>query len=192
MKMVIQSLTAATVAASAALGSMPATAQGLIYTVILPAGEFGSKNYTDVVTGNIAAAQKFCAELDNDSYKVDCLAERLGQISDEIPRDSDYEEVKKILKDTSKQLEDLARKNRDTTLPRGRAVSPSNPDVSTTRPLTPIRPESVPSVNAQASQILGNTETLLLRSAASSESKALQYTRIAEAIGSSKVLLRSA
>ncbi|MFD3190288.1 hypothetical protein ACFMPD_08435 [Sedimentitalea sp. HM32M-2] len=196
MKTALQGLGAATAALSLVLAAQPAAAQvpgpGLVYTVILPAGEFGSKNYTEVLTGNIAAAQKFCAELDNDSYKVDCLAERLETISREIPRDSDYSEVKSILKDTSDQLADLARANRDSTLPRGRAVSQGETPVSTSRPLTPVDPAALPNVNAQARAILDNTETLLLRSAEASESKALQYSKIADAIGSSKVLLRSA
>lgn len=187
--------------AAIVIGAMTATgfsasaqvlAPGAIFTVILPGGEFGSNNYTEVVTSNIAAAQQFCGDIENESYRVDCLAERLGEISDDIPQDSDYAEVKEILKNTSDQLADLARANRDTTQPRGRATSAGENPVTTSRPLTPVTPASQPQVNAQAQAILSNTETLLLRSAEGSESKALQYSRIADAIGSSKVLLRSA
>lgn len=196
MKFTRKGLGAALAVATMTTTGLPASSQalgpGVLYTVILPAGEFGSKNYTDVVTGKIAAAQKFCGDLDNDSYKVDCLAERLGEASDEIPDDSDYAEVKKILKDTSNQLADLARSNRDTAQPRGRATSQGENPITTSRPLTPVTPSSLPEVNTQAQAILSNTETLLLRSAEGSESKALQYSRIADAIGSSKVLLRSA
>lgn len=188
----------ATTLAAATVTGMPAFAQGispLVYTVILPAGGFGSANYTKVITGGIASAQKFCAEIGNDSYKVDCLAERLGKVADDIPQGTDYDEVRNILKDTSDQLENLARQNRDPGQPRGRATRPATdttPELTTSRQLTPVAPQSLPQVNQQASAILSNTETLLLRSAAGSESKTQQYSRIAEAIGSSKVLLRSA
>ncbi|MDK3074226.1 hypothetical protein QO034_13995 [Sedimentitalea sp. JM2-8] len=196
MKINSHSFSTALAIAATALAGSPAVAQGVgpgvLYTVILPAGEFGSQNYTDVLTGNIAAAQKFCAELGNDSYTVDCLSERLEKIADDIPRDSDYAEVKTILKNTSDQLADLARANRDPAQTRGRATRAGENPVTTTRPLTPVRPEAVPQVNAQAQAILDNTQTLLLRSAEGSESKALQYSRIADALGSSKVLLRSA
>ncbi|MEO9782274.1 MAG: hypothetical protein ABJH07_00590 [Sedimentitalea sp.] len=187
----------ATLTAASATG-LPAFAQAIppvVYTVILPAAGFGSSNYTDVVTGSIASAQQFCAEIDNDSYTVDCLAERLGKVADEIPQGTDYDEVRNILKDTSDQLESLARQNRDPSQTRGRATraaTDTTPEIRTTRPLTPVAPQSLPQVNQQASAILSNTETLLLRSAAGSESKTQQYSRIAEAIGSSKVLLRSA
>lgn len=186
------SLTAATVTGA------PLFAQALppvVYTVIIPPTGFGSTNYTDVVTGSIASAQQFCAEIEGDSYRVDCLAERLETISNDIPQGTDYQEVKQILKDTSNQLEALARQNRDSSLPRGRATraaTDTTPAVSTSRPLTPVAPEALPQVNQQAAAILDNTETLLLRSAAGSESKTQQYSRIAEALNSSKVLLRSA
>lgn len=188
---------AATLAAATGTG-LPVFAQAippLVYTVILPANGFGSTNYTDVVTGSIASAQQFCAELDNDSYKVDCLAERLGEIADDIPQGTDYDEVRNILRDTSDQLENLARQNRDPSQVRGRATRPATdttPEIRTSRPLTPVAPQAQAQVNQQASAILSNTETLLLRSASGSESKTQQYSRIAEAIGSSKVLLRSA
>lgn len=196
MKITPHGLSVALAVAAMTTTGLPASSQalgpGVLYTVILPPGEFGSNNYTDVVTSNIAAAQQFCADLENESYRVDCLAERLGEVSDEIPDDSDYAEVKEILKDTSEQLEELARANRDTTQPRGRATSQGETPITTSRPLTPVTPSSLPDVNAQAQAILDNTETLLLRSAEGSESKALQYSRIADAIGSTKVLLRSA
>ena len=196
MRVSTKGVSAAVAIAAMSLTGVPVTAQaigpGLLYTVILPAGEFGSNNYTEVMTSKIAAAQKFCADIDNDSYNVDCLAERLGEISDEMPKGSDYDEVKSLLKDTSDQLSELARANRDVNQPRGRATSKGENPVTTSRPLTPVTKESLPQVNAKAQAILENTETLLLRSAEGSESKVLQYSRIADALGSSKVLLRSA
>ena len=195
MKITTRGVSVLAASAMISTTALPVLAQapgpGVLYTVIIPAGEFGSSNYTAVVPANIAAARAFCASIDNDSYKVDCLAERLGQVSDEIPSDSDYAEVKQILSDTSDQLAELARTNRDTAQPRGRATSTGETPVTTTRPLTPVTPSALPEVNAQAEAILDSTQTLLLRSAESSESKALQYSRIADAVGSTKVLLRS-
>lgn len=196
MKILLKKITAAFTSLAILIMAAPgAYAQGIpgaTYTVILPGAGFGSTNYTKVLVSNIAAARKFCAELGNESYNIDCLAERLGVISDDIPKGTDYDEVRSILKDTSKQLGKIARENRDPNQPRGRATRPGEDAETTTRPLTPVAPASLPSANAQAQAILDNTETLLLRSAAGSESKTLQYSRIADALGSTKVLLRSA
>ena len=64
------SLAAASLVSSAAV----ATAQvpGSVYTVVIPAGEFGSPAYTGVVVAGIESARRFCAGIDDD-YKVDCL-----------------------------------------------------------------------------------------------------------------------
>lgn len=163
---------------------------GPVYTVTLPAGEFGSAAFTAVLIGNVAAAKDFCAEIAEDAYRVDCLAERFGAIANGIPDGTDYGDVQSVLNNTSKQLAELARTNRDTALPRGKATRPNGE--STTRALTPIAKASAPQVNARAVAILDETETLLLRSAQGSESKAQQYARIADAVGSTKVLIRSA
>lgn len=163
----------------------------LLYTVILPAGEFGSLAFSGVVVGGLASAQKFCAELDNPAYRVDCLAERYGALAKSIPQDSDYAEVQTALKSASDQLATLAKSNRDPKLPRGKATRKGSTE-TTTRPLTPVSAARAVEVNQQARVILDQTGTLLLRSAEGSKSKAAQYAQIAEAIDSNKVLLRSA
>lgn len=177
-------------------GVQSAYAQGVpgaVYTVVIPAGEFGSPAYTSVVVNGIAAARKFCGDLGDEAYVVDCLAERLGVIAQEIPADSDYTDVQVALKATSDKLAELARQNRDSDLPRARAARQgSAAPERTTRPLTPVSRASTAQVNQQAIAILDETETLLLRSAESSSEKLAQYSRIAEAVGSNKVLLRAA
>ncbi len=190
MRIAFQCMSAAIAAGSLFFYTPTASAQ-VVYTVVLPAEGFGSDSYTGVIASSLAAVRAFCGELDDDSYKVDCLAERLGDIARNIPKGSDYAEVRQILKDTSDQLADLVRANRDPNGVRGRAVSKGENPVTTSRRLTPVDPGALADVNRQASTILDNTQTLLLRSAESTESKALQYSRIAEALGSSKVLLRS-
>lgn len=180
--------------ASLVLPTAPGMAQpvpgAILYTVILPAGEFGSVAYTAVVVSGLAAARKFCGALD-EAYRVDCLAERFSVLSQSIPKDSDYDEVQRVLQMASNQMASLARNNRSRELPRGRATRPGSTE-TTTRPLTPVSQATSARVNQQARAILAQTETLLLRSGAGSKSKTLQYAKIANAIGSNKVLLRTA
>ena len=188
----------ATTAAIAAVGPLvtlqgsAAHAQaGALYTVVVPAGEFGSPAFAGVLVGGIAAVKKFCSQIGDDAYHVDCLAERLSVVAAGIPQDSDYADVRKTLLDTSAKLSRLARSNRDAGLPRANVTQPGAEPVTTTRPLTPVARSAVPRVNQQAVAILEETETILLRSADNSEEKLAQYTRIAEAVGSNKVLLRA-
>lgn len=182
-----------TVAAIGLIMPLPAqvdaqTPLGTILTFVVPSGKFGSNNYTNVVVNSLAAAKKFCGALDS-AYRVDCLAERIGAMANEIPDDSDYAEVRGILAKTSNDMANLARANQDRTLPRATAATS---EIQTTRPLTPVAPAAASSTNAQAAAILDATTTLLLRTPDDDSDKKQHYTRIAEALGSNKTLLRSA
>lgn len=164
-------------------------APGVVYTVVLPAGKFGSQNFTTLLVNGLASAHKFCGKLDS-AYQVDCLSERIDAMAKQIPEGSDYVEVQDALEKASDQINSLARANRDRALPRGSASAAG--ETTTTRPLTPVAADAQAQVNQQALAILQDTQTLLLRSAEASESKLVHYQRIADAIGSNKVLLRSA
>ncbi|MBB97116.1 MAG: hypothetical protein CML68_21270 [Rhodobacteraceae bacterium] len=171
------------------------TVPGALYTVVVPSGEFGSSAYLAHVLQGLGAARAFCAALGDSTLNVDCLAERLAEIGAEVPDDTDYVEVRSVLNDTAKKLQDLARTNRDSGRARVTATQPgSEPGTivaKTQRPLVPVRPETVAAVNSQALAILEEAETVLLRSAAAGEQQT-QYARIADALDSNKVLLRSA
>ena len=127
----------ASLAWPASPGAAQAVPVGLVYTVILPADGFGSPAFTSVVVDSLASAQKFCAEIKDQAYRVDCLSERFGALAKSIPKDSDYAEVQSVLKSASDQLANLVRSNRDRALPRGRATRPGSTE-TTTRPLTPV------------------------------------------------------
>lgn len=160
---------------------------GALVTFVMPAGDFGSNNFTNLLVNTLAGAKAFCGKLDS-SYRVDCLAERISKMSSDIPAGSDYAEVKKVLDDTARDISNLARANRDRTQPRQKVSAGS---IATARPLTPVSPAAQAAVNAQASAILDRTATLLLRSPDDEGGKKLHYQRIAAALGSNKTLLRS-
>ncbi len=161
---------------------------GFLFTVIVPSGEFGSSLFLKELLGGLAAARVFCEQLQDDTLEVDCLAERLQHVSDEIPGGTDYDEVRAVIADTATQLGTLARQNRDRDRRRVTAGRPGSTE-QTSRPLRPVSAESLASVNAQAINILEEAKTKLLRSADSKNRS--QYTRIAQALDSNKVLLRS-
>ncbi|MEX0286111.1 MAG: hypothetical protein AB3N23_16000 [Paracoccaceae bacterium] len=188
----IRPLTSCAAVALIVVPPMQAAAQvpGAVYTVVVPSGQFGSNAFVGVVVSGIAAAKQFCSDLNDSAFRVDCLAERLALVASEIPADSDYADVSAVLKDTSNQLAQLARSNRDGSRGRAHATQQKTQE-RTTRPLTPVAPAQQAAVNQQAIAILESTETILLRSAESSKEKRNQYAKIADAVGSNKVLLRA-
>ena len=183
-------LSAAIAAAPLPLPVQAQTPVGTLITFVVPSGDFGSKNFTDLLVNTMGAAKAFCGKLDT-AYRVDCLAERIGKLANDIPADSDYAEVRQVLNDTAREMSALARANRDRTLPRRTASVGGSAPQRTTRPLIPVSPGALAAVNQQAAAILDRTQTLLLRSPDDEGGKKLHYARIAEALGSNKTLLRS-
>lgn len=178
--------------AIAVMGLPPVLARaGVVYTVVIPSGQFGSAQGLEFLLGGLFTAKEFCSKIDS-AYVVDCLAERLGAIADQVQEEGDYAAFNEVLKDTSRQLETLARSNRDRALRRGRATTGGENPITTTRPLTPVDVQKTAEINRQGRAILESAETVLLRSPGNSPESRSQYRQLAQAVGSTTVLLRSA
>lgn len=175
----------------APIGASAQASLNVLYTVVVPAGDFGSAQFTRHVVSSLASAKAFCGGLDRAAYRVDCLAERLEVVSDTIPEGSDYDEVRRVLNSASVDMAQLARNNRDPNLPKGPASRGGDSPVQSTRPLTPVSSAAQAAVGQQAIAILEQAQTQLLRSAEGASRRSIQYAQIAQAIDSTKVLLRS-
>ncbi|MCG7624557.1 MULTISPECIES: hypothetical protein [unclassified Epibacterium] len=171
-------------------GQVAQAQQQLVYTVVVPSGQFGSANFLKELVRSLATIQAFCGGLEDRSYRVDCMAERLQAVSGEIPEGTDYDEVRSVLAEASAKLETLARDNRDRSKGRINVSSAKAGGGATARPLVAVDAAELAAVNQQAEAILDEARTVLLRSAGSRQRQS-QYTRIAQALDSSKVLLRS-
>jgi hypothetical protein len=147
---------------------------------------------TAVILRQIEDSERIC-EFMGDEYRISCFAQTYRDLAEEIPSNGDYAEAKTALMDASRKLDALARSNRDRSKPALRAkTKSSNGRTVTTRPITAVPLSRAPELNRQASAIVAEAETVLLRSASSDARRAIHYQRIAAAVGSNKVLLRSA
>ncbi|MFP7675212.1 hypothetical protein ACG74X_17830 [Marivita sp. S0852] len=131
-------------------------------------------------------------EFMDDEYRIGCFAATYRELANEIPGNGDYAEAREVILKAARELDQLTRRNIDRQKPplRARLSNESGPSASTP-PIAAIRSDAVAQVNRQASNILQEAETVLLRSASSDATRAIHYQRIAAAVGSNKVLLRS-
>ncbi|KUP92097.1 hypothetical protein [Tritonibacter horizontis] len=180
--------TVAAIGAAFLVAGGPMAQAQVVFTVVVPSGQFGSTQFLTEILGSLATIKAFCGGLSDTSYRVDCLAERLNAVSAEMPEGTDYDEVRAVLTDTSMKLEQLARGNQDRGKKRINVATESAG--ATARPLVAVDDARLAAVNQQAEAILEEARTVLLRSTGSKQRQS-QYTRIAQAIDSSKVLLRS-
>ena len=141
------------------------------------------------ITGVLNRSALVCASVTRE-YAIDCVIVHLKQAISVTPHTGDYAEVRKVLSDTVNRLEKIVADNRDDTKPLIRLQTGGAGGPATAR-MRAIRPDTVNRANADAARVLAEAQTVLLRSASAQTRAKLEYVRIAEAVGSNKVLLRS-
>ena len=134
---------------------------------------------TEKVVDKLQRGEGVCRRLPSE-YRADCMAKALRDAY-QTASQPDYRGARKELQAASRALSNLVKQNAD---PKKPAVRVGN------RTYRPVKKSAVKTVNRQATAILTETETRLLRSGTGERRKA-HYQRIARAVGSTKKLFRS-
>lgn len=112
-------------------------------------------------------------------YQFDCFRQVFRKAGDALGNRPDYADARTALKEVERTLNDTVRRNEDRNRPAIRVDG---------RRVKPIRPDAVPAAKKSFEAARSSAVTKLLRA----DGKArLHYTRIAEVVGSTKVLIRS-
>lgn len=150
-----------------------------------------SDGQTEQIVSRLREFQRLC-EFMGDEYRISCFAQTYRELANDIPANGDYEEARKAILDAAKKLDNLTRRNLDRSKPALTASVTNNAGQKvSTPPIRPVRIDRAPQLNQQAAQIVEEAETVLLRTASSDATRAIHYQRIAAAVNSNKVLLRS-
>lgn len=148
-----------------------------------------TNSVTAAVVAQISISSAAC-EAVGAAYRTDCLANELRALVKKLPAEGEYAAAREALATASDELRRLSRQNRDNSQPRLRITVQADSETKR-RPVAAVKQETVAETNAKALAILEDTTTVLLRSAEGNSDVALHYQRIAQALNSSKVLLRS-
>lgn len=149
-----------------------------------------SNSVTETIVFELNGASEFCRQIGEAEYLVDCLGDRLAEIAAKLPSNGAYADSNAALANAAQKLAALVRQNASDALPPLQLATRSlGGNASTT--LRAVRSDAMATVNAQARAILEEAETILLRSAENSQRRQLHHARIARAVGSTKLLLRS-
>jgi hypothetical protein len=137
-----------------------------------------------VIAGQLQKVADECRRIGAAEYRIDCLGEGYGRVAGDIPQDETFKDARAAVAKAATDLGALAAANRAPALPEIRGGKSA-------RPLRPVAPEKRKAVEAKAVAILAEAETVLLRSSAASPERQASYQKIAQAVNSAKVLLRS-
>jgi hypothetical protein len=146
---------------------------------------------TDVLVARIAEVNAVCDWL-LQPYRLWCLANGYDLMAETLLPFGGYRDVRQVLRRTANQLRVIAEANVD---PEAEPVVLRRREGGATAvgnaPIRAVRRDAVAATNRQAAAVLDEATTVLLRSAENSSRRQVSYQRIAQAIDSSKVLLRS-
>lgn len=144
---------------------------------------------TNSIVKNIGAARAECGSYDP-IYRIDCLRQRLLDIARRIPAGPAYSRARQIVATAANRLGRIQASNNDHAAPRQR--SRRNTRLREAKVYTAIKRQNLKKAMEQARQVIEEAQTQLLRASENSEKRASHYRQIAAAVGSTKVLLRSA
>jgi hypothetical protein len=140
-----------------------------------------SDDFTASVLRILREAEQVCGTF-HKQFQLDCIRIQFELAARKLKERPDYAEAGAALEKAAGKLQRLVRENEDKKMPRGMHGG---------RFYKPIKKAALPKVNKQAAAVVRETETILLRATGNSRERRLHYAKIADAVGSATVLLRS-
>ena len=145
---------------------------------------------TNAVVTELKAASAFCGRIKQREYVIDCLAYEHARIAAALPNTGEYAAVKEAVAQTAARLERVVRQNPSRTLPTAPIAQGGSQPRRTARALRPVATEALPKAAAEATRIIQETQTVLIRSTENSQERRRQFQRIVSAMGTGTILLR--
>ncbi|MCR8723212.1 hypothetical protein [Frigidibacter sp. ROC022] len=137
------------------------------------------------IASKLEKVNQTCQSLSSAEYRIDCLGEGYTRTAADIPDNATFGDAREAVARAASQLSGLAAANR------APAALPDVKVPEAKRSVRPVSPEKLKAAQAAALEIIEETETVLLRSSDIKPSQSAAYEKIAAAVNSSKVLLRS-
>ena len=142
---------------------------------------------TQAISEAVGEAFDSCRTL-TAGYQIDCMSQQLRSVAAQVAPGGAYGPVNIALEQAARKLAEIARRDRDGGQPR---VSIQHRGQSGVRTYAAVRTDTLAQSRAAAARVLDEVQTVLLRSAANSGNRRAHFQRIAAAMESGKVLLRS-
>lgn len=146
---------------------------------IVGANKGFSRSTTAQAVRNLTEGVATCHEL-GWTYRYDCYSKTYGKVARDLERNPAYADAAQALREVETRLNETIDRNVDSSKPQIRQRGQT---------FRAIREESVPQAKREFLSALDDAETKLLRSPDDGDA---HFARIAQAINTNKVLLRSA
>lgn len=136
------------------------------------------------------SAVDFCRSKADRAFVLDCMNYEYWQIVNALPKSGEYAEVRAALEGAAKNMSGLVKRHGDQAAAKTLSRRGSQPK-TTTRKIAPVPAPAVSATARQAANAIAEAQTVLLRSTGNSDLRRAQFQRIAQAMDSGAILLRS-
>ncbi|MCV2889009.1 hypothetical protein [Ruegeria aquimaris] len=136
------------------------------------------------------SAAEFCRSKADRAFVLDCMNYEYWQIVNALPKTGEYAEVRVALEGAAKNMSALVKRHGTQTSAKTLSRGGSQPK-TTTRKIAPVPASAVSTTARQAANAIAEAQTVLLRSTGNSDLRRVQFQRIAQAMDSGAILLRS-
>ncbi|SDE44286.1 hypothetical protein [Ruegeria marina] len=145
---------------------------------------------TGRIVNALNAAAEFCRAKADRAFALDCMNYEYWKIVETLPETGEYAEVRVALEGVATRMSGLVTRHRDSSPAQTLSRTGIQPKV-TTRKINPIVAPAISSSAREAADAIAEAQTLLLRSTGNSDLRRAQFQRIAQAMESGAILLRS-
>jgi hypothetical protein len=137
---------------------------------------YGSENnqialnemFTRKIVRDLKAVTSECGRYD-DVYRIDCMRQGIDMIVASLPEHSEYDRAQSILRDASRKLGNIVARYADKKAPKLVPAPNANPRYKKARSYRAIKKIAVPDAFAEATKVIEEAKTRLLRSSENSE-----------------------
>lgn len=145
---------------------------------------------TGRIVNALNAATAFCSAKADRAFTLDCMNYEYWKIVETLPESGEYADVRVALEVAATRMSALVERHNDKAPAQTLSRTGIEPKV-TTRKINPIVSAAIPSAAREAADAIAEAQTVLLRSTGNSDLRRAQFQRIAQAMESGAILLRS-
>ena len=132
-----------------------------------------------------------CGRRIDPRYRIDCLRATYVRLANQIPATGDYAPIRDALFAAARKLDAIVKVNADPVLPTIRPRLIGKDGGRRIQPIRAVARDRLKAANAEAAQVVKDTDLLILRSGDRPPRRTIHYQQVAAAVGDNVILLRS-
>lgn len=171
-------------------GFFQAVASGVLGPRFTAVRDRLDNDLTSRIVADLSEITRRCGLLPEE-YRIDCLGKGYSFLARTAPDSPDYQAIREELARAGRRLQTIAKRYRDKAKPKRNLPKTSNTASSYAWESVPVKIRKLEDATSEATSVIEESQTRLLRSAENSSRRRIHYSRVSRSLGASRRILRS-